>query len=111
MSEGKRLFSSDPVTGITKWFRYNEASSGLESDDTFSIETTQDATQIVDYAKSTFNSIDERARWGDGQMVACIPLALWTDLKKKGVVDDERRFKRWLNDGDNRFFRTRPGRV
>ena len=111
MSTGARLFSEDPVTGIKKWFRYNEASSGKESEDTFSIETTQDVTSIVDHAKSCYNSVDERARWGEGQHVASIPISVWQDLKKRGIADDQAKFKRWLNDRDNRVFRTRPGRV
>jgi len=43
--------------------------------------------------------------------VASIPLNLYYDLKRQGIVDDPARFKKWLNDSDNRFFRTRGGRV
>jgi hypothetical protein len=32
-------------------------------------------------------------------------------LKAKGIVDDEKRLKRWLNDSDNKFFRTRGGTI
>lgn len=111
MSSSARLFSHDPTTGIKKWFRYHEASSGNESEDSFSIETTQDVTDIVEHSKSCYNSIDERARWGDGAHVASIPISVWQDLKKKGIADNDAAFKRWLNDRDNRVFRTRPGRV
>jgi hypothetical protein len=111
MSSSARLFSHDPETGIKKWFRYHESSSGNESEDSFSIETTQDVTSIVESTKASFNSTDERAKWGEGQYVASIPISIWQDLKKKGIADNEKLFKAWLNDRDNRVFRTRPGRV
>jgi hypothetical protein len=43
--------------------------------------------------------------------VASIPMTLFYDLKKQGIIDDPARLKAWLNNPDNRFFRTRPGRV
>ena len=49
--------------------------------------------------------------WGDMTRVASIPLSLYFDLKKKGIADDPVAMKRWLNDPDQRFFRTRPGRL
>lgn len=111
MSEAKRLFSHDPVSGISKYFQYNESSSGRESEDTFTISSEQNVRHILDENSATFNSTDERARWGEGQRVAYIPLAVWQQLKQDGIADDEKRFKAWLNDSDNRQFRTRPGRV
>jgi hypothetical protein len=38
-------------------------------------------------------------------------MPLFYRLKKDGIIDDPSAMKRWLNDPDNRFFRTRPGRV
>jgi hypothetical protein len=35
----------------------------------------------------------------------------YMDLKKKGILDDQVALKRWLNDPENRYFRTRPGQV
>ena len=31
--------------------------------------------------------------------------------EKKGIADDNKKMKAWLNDRDNVLFRTRPGRV
>jgi len=36
---------------------------------------------------------------------------IYMDLVSKGITRTEKDFKKWLNDPDNRFFRTRPGRV
>jgi hypothetical protein len=43
--------------------------------------------------------------------VASIPLPLYFDLKAKGIIDDQKKFKEWLNDSDNRHFRMRPGKI
>jgi hypothetical protein len=81
------------------------------------IETRQDVTGIIEQNRKEYSSHDERSKWSDnlfGNKVASIPLTVIDDLNKKGImrgfhVLDEKRFKSWLNDSDNRFFRTRPG--
>ena len=69
----------------------------------------QDVTGIVEMNKADFN--DAPARWGDGKRVASIPMAIYWELKRTGVADDQAALRRWLNDPDNRHFRTRPGVV
>ncbi len=80
------------------------------------IATTQDVTEIVEKNKAEFNQIDYRARWNDFTKVASIPMTVIDKLNQDGImrgfaVIDEPRMKRWLNDPENRFFRTRPGVV
>ena len=83
------------------------------------IETKQDITAILEQNQKEFNSYDERARWSDhlfGNKVASIPMTVIDDLNAKGImrgfaVLDEKRFKAWLNERDNRVFRTRTGVV
>jgi len=48
--------------------------------------------------------------------VARIPFTVIDDLNKKKImrgfmIEDERAFKQWLNDPDNRVWRTYPGSV
>jgi len=50
--------------------------------------------------------------------VASIPLTVWNELVKQGIVTadgrrvvDEVKFRRWLNDSDNRYLRTCEGKV
>ena len=103
-----KLFEHDPLLGLTRIWHYDEAT------DTAVIETIQDATPIVETNKAQFASIDERAKWdgeGLGLRVASIPMNIYMDLVSKGITRTEKDFKKWLNDPDNRFFRTRPGRV
>ena len=99
----KLPFSYDPVLGIKRTFHASE--DGNE----FVIQTTQETEDIVEANKSAYN--DAPARWGEFTRVASIPISLYWDLKKKGIADDDNAMKRWLNNSDNRFFRTKSGRV
>lgn len=100
----KRLFDRDPGAGTTEYFSYND------DDDTFTIETEYNADALVEANKRSFN--DAGGNWkGDLHRVAQIPMPLYWELQEKGILDDQAAFKRWLNDPDNRFFRTRPGKV
>lgn len=90
------------------------------ADDTFALESVQDVQEIIDLNKAEYNSIDERARWtrpghdGLDVPIARIPMVVYFELMRKGIIDhrgqgNAKAFNAWLNDPDNRFFRTRPG--
>jgi len=81
-------------------------------DGSVTIQTVQQVDDIADTNKQQFNQFDERANWnGDMHKVASIPMSVFYDLKRKGILDDPAAMKKWLNDSDNRVFRTRPGQV
>ena len=80
------------------------------------IETKQDISAILESNKAQVNAIDERAKWGDWTKIASLPNVVIDDLNKQGImrgfaVVDEKRFRTFLNNPDNRFFRTRPGQI
>lgn len=101
-----KLFDYDPLTGLKKMWHYD-----ADTDEAI-IENIVDATEVIEQNKSAFNSVDAKAKWtGDMHHIAQIPMAVYYDLKAKGIVDDPKRMKAWLNDADNRYFRTRPGTV
>ena len=80
------------------------------------IQHEQDVSQILEANKQSYNQIDERARWGDGALVAEIPNSVIADLNAQGimrgfVVVDQKRIKAFLNDPANRYLRTRPGKI
>lgn len=103
---GSRLFSSDPLTRVrTLWHE--------DVDGNVTIETQHDVEDIIDLSKASYNSTDERARFGKGVMhrVAQIPMPILMELERRGITKDPKAFKKWLNDPDNRVFRTRPGKV
>lgn len=43
--------------------------------------------------------------------LARVPIALHIDLVRKGIWGNKQRMRAWLNDPDNRFFRSSGGRV
>ncbi len=105
----KRNLSYDPMSGIKTDFVY-EAGETL-ADDHFVISTSQDVSKIIEVNKRSANAVDRRDKWGEFSKVASIPLSIYYDLNKQGIIDDEQRFKRWLNDGDNKLFRSRGGTI
>ena len=100
-----KIFDVNSELGITRTWHYND-----ETDEA-TIQTQQDVTAIVEENKNEFNQVDERAKWGEFSRVASIPLSLYYELKKEGKLEDQAYMKRWLNDPENRHFRTRPGEV
>lgn len=100
-----RVLRSDPITKTSTVF--HEVEEGK-----FTIETVQDVEPTAVSNRLKRNYFDERAGWkGDMHHVASIPNVVLWDLQRKGILDDEKALARWLNDPDNRWCRTRPGRV
>jgi hypothetical protein len=97
-------------------FTDGKQSNFHDVDGGYVIETKQDITGILESNKAQFNAIDEKSKWGEWTKVASIPNVVVDELNKQGImrgfaVLDEKRFRIFLNDPDNRFFRTRPGQV
>lgn len=100
------LITMDPLTGAQTIFHEDFADNELV------IENTQDAEPIIETNRALYNSVDERAPWKGGMhRVASLPLTVMLDLQRRGILDDQKAFRKWLNDPENRHFRTRPGRV
>ena len=82
------------------------------------IEVAQDVTEIVEQNKQEYNNA--LTTWGSGDVfdnkIASIPFTVIDKLNQQGImrgfhVLDMPKFKNWLNDPDNRFFRTKQGRI
>ena len=104
-----KLFSSDAFTG-----RYTVAHE--DGDGGIILETKQDVSKIIDANKRQYNDVTSQDKWGDLTHVARLPLTVVDELNRKRVMRGfaviyEKAFKMFLNDPDNRFFRTRPGQV
>ena len=104
-----KIFNVDPYTG-RHTVAHEDGEGGII------LETKQDVSQIVEGNKKMFNEVTSLDRWGDITHVARLPLTVIDDLNKKGImrgfhVLNEKEFKAFLNHPDNRFFRTRPGKV
>lgn len=100
-----RPLDYDPVTGVTRWW--------IQIDEKHAAICTQTPVDgLFDRNRELYaNSLSKR--WGDGQVAASIPLDVYyasgyAEADKNG---DDKWKKRFLNDPDNRKFRTFKGRV
>ena len=89
-----------------------------DTDEGIVIATQQDVTDIIEQNKREYNA--SSTTWGDGDVfsnkIASIPFTVIDELNKQKImrgfhVVDSKRFKAWLNNPDNRFFRTKQGTV
>ena len=103
---GRRVLDRDPLSGVTRYWSWDPEQQASV------IETVHDVTPILEHNKALQARTDERAGWkGNWHRVAAIPLSLYFALKQKGITKDRKALRKWLNDPDNRLFRTRTGRV
>jgi hypothetical protein len=104
MSDSK-IFETNADLGITRTWHYDEET------DKATIQTSQDVTAIIEENRSIYNQGEKHDKYGEWSRVASIPLSVYFKLKAEGKLEDEAYMKRWLNDPDNQYFRTRPGQV
>lgn len=100
----KQIISDDSATtGIVTSFQYD-----ADTDEAI-ISKEQDVSAIIEANKAEFN--DAPDRWGEWTKVGSIPLSVYYELERKGILHDQKALAAWLNDPDNRAFRTRPGTI
>lgn len=83
------------------------------------VETQQDCSAIIEENKKQFNETKASDKWSEspfGNKIASIPLTVIDHLNSLKIlrgfhVIDEKKFKAWLNDSENMYFRTRTGKV
>ncbi|HJQ13085.1 MAG TPA: hypothetical protein VJ840_18780 [Gemmatimonadaceae bacterium] len=105
-----RVFDVDPMYNILRLWHYDTDT------DKVTIETRQGANDtyngLLDLNASERNQTTAKTPYRDGMHhVARIPLVILEELQRKGITRDQKAMKKWLNDPDNRFFRTREGKV
>ncbi len=71
------------------------------------IETVQDCEPIIERARQ----LSEETPGKEWRHTACIPMYFIDKAAKEGWLHDKKKWHAWLNDPDNRVFRTWPGRV
>lgn len=105
----KRLIRHDPVRRLSIFLE-------IDSDGNFVFTEQQTGTRRL---QSRITEAANEWRYGDlightqrhEQRVAEIPLVVVHDLMRRGIWRDEKKMRQWLNDRDNRAFRTSGGRV
>ena len=81
------------------------------------IEVVQDVSDIIEKNKIEYNN--SSTKWSDdtfGNKIASLPMTVVDKLNQQGIMRghhilDQKAFFKWLNDPDNRFFRTKQGRI
>ena len=114
MADNKKKFKS----AWSQPIKYRHQTKHDDHDnDGYVIETKQDVTDIVEMNKEEI--ITSSSKWGDDMFsnkIASIPNTVIDDLNHKKIMQgfnviDMKRFKEFLNHPDNRFFRTKQGRI
>ena len=101
----KRLFSSDPLTGITTWFHDAPEIDG------FHIETVQDCDPIIKANRKIQNEADGWSKDRNYRHAATIPMVLlhqWANEAGVGFHDRAMGeiIKLKLNDSEYAYLRT-----
>jgi hypothetical protein len=94
---------------------YDDGNGGLI------IKHSTDLTDFIEHTKAQFNDNSGTTGWGDNPIdrknkIASLPTEIINELNQKGImrgyyIMDQKAMKKWLNDPDNRVFRTRGGTV
>lgn len=104
----ERLLSAD--LGINTWFSYDESSDRI-----FIRKEDAVAEARAEVNNDTRKYSSARDRWDDskpmGVHVARLPLTIYYDLLKRGILRDPVEMKKWLDRPENDVFRTRKGRL
>ena len=97
------------VDGDVKMGRYVWAMTNPDGSTTYRTDYTVDPT--VEANTAARNMADSGWK-GDWHKVASIPMPIYYDKLHEAVTQDDMRFvDRFLNDSDNRAWRTKGGRV
>lgn len=104
MDGGWELLDYDPVTQKSVW--------GMEDGDKIIIREDQPVDALIALNKMAFNNAASHWR-GDWHRVASIPLnVLYNSGMDEAIGQkDDRWTAKWLNDSDNRAWRTKGGTV
>ena len=104
----RRLFDVMPHR-YTEWID--------EPDNTISITTHQEVEPILDQNKIEYNAYGDKlslGKRGDWHKVASIPFNVYEQWKNEtnGAIEkDPKLLAKYLNDPDNKFFKTAPTKL
>lgn len=71
------------------------------------VETFQDCAPILEHTKE----LREGPVGKEWRHAACIPMYFIDKAAKEGWLHDKAKWKAWMNDPDNKLFRTWPGQI
>lgn len=98
------LYDSDIKLGRYVWVRTNDDGSKTFRTD-YAVDPTIEANQAA-------RNMADSSWKGDYHRIASIPLNVYWDQFHEATMQDDHKFmSKWLNDSDNRAWRTKDGRV
>lgn len=102
-----RCIASNPVSGVSTWIK--------EEADGVLVQNRQDISALLDQNKAEAN-IAQKGWKGDGlHSVARLPISMIHDRKSyigQAIAEsDSKAVSRFLNNSDNRSFRTKEGNI
>lgn len=106
-----RHFDTDPLTGAEEFYYFDPETEG------FVLETRQDLQPMLEHNKALWNATETHTPYSELQRVASIPTVVVLELAEQGIMSaggvilDQDRMRRWLNDRDNLLFRVRAGKI
>lgn len=97
------LIDWDPASGRTVWHMFDGEKTVIRTD--YPVEAT--------IAENKAIRTEAGSAWkGDWHRVASVPLNIFHDQLAEAEKQGDHKFvSRWLNDGDNRAWRTKEGTV
>lgn len=121
MADWKRPFFATASTGPMD-IEYEKGDWRLGKSDQYTVTGSKDVTAIIELNKAEYNDGDHsNKRVGNkfGRHAArldpaLLPLLYDLDIVERGTawkIKDMRRFEAWLDDPDNRCWRTWPGKI
>ena len=99
----RRTLSYNPITGIHEVF-YHDEGTGISG-----FRTEQNVDGLMDANKREYNA--DHGKWGEFRKVGSIPMTLYHEWKRQGILKDQKALAQKLNDPDFLNFRTRPCRI
>lgn len=99
------LIEDDPIRGIRRY--------RMDIDDRHAVQRTEYyRTEELLAHNAQDRSALAGQRWGEGQLVARMPLnVFWKELSAAQIEGDEKFVNRWLNDADHARFRVKEGKL
>src|SRR5215471_9033258 len=109
MPTWRRLLQQDPLRQMRVWLEVEEDGTFLFRHEHYGI------MDVVEYNKEYVKHNPKNVHAGNTQKHAVkvgeIPLTVWMQLKDEGIARDKQALRKWLNDPDNRYFRTYGGTI
>lgn len=94
------ILDQDALTGTVEKLH-------ITTDQKLVFEQTVDVQQLGDFNQSVRNDISRNEKLPDGMVkVASLPMMVYLDLRKRGILDDKQALRRWLQTEEARAYRT-----